>query len=210
MDKKVMYSLTYGLYVITTVDGDKKNGCIMNTAMQQTSDPSCISVTLNKTDYTEYMLERSGKFNISTISDKADFSLFKHFGFQSGRDIDKFADFTDYKEAANGIPYITKGCNAYLSCEVADKIDLGTHVLFIANVIDGEVISTDPSASYAYYQANIKPAAKKVESTGKVWVCKICGYVYDDSKEAVPFEQLPNDWTCPICKHPKSDFVLQS
>lgn len=210
MDKKAMYSLTYGLYVITTKSGDKMNGCIINTAMQQTSEPNCISVTLNKTDYTEEMLEKVSTFNISTISEKADFELFKHFGFQSGRDVDKFENYSDYKLAENGIPYITKGTSAYLSGEIIARHDLGTHVLFLANVTDGEVLSSDAAATYAYYQAHIKPQTKKVESTAKVWVCKICGYVYDDAKEKVPFEELPDDWVCPLCKHPKSDFVLQA
>ena len=126
--------------------------------------------------------------------------------------MDKFADFADAKEAANGIPYITKGANAYLSCQVKQSLDLGTHTLFLAEVIDGEILSDQPSITYTYYQANVKPKPQKVEEkkAGKVWVCKICGYEYDEEEEGVPFEDLPADWTCPWCKHGKQDFELKA
>ena len=209
MDNKVMFNITYGLFVLTAKEGDKANGCIINTAMQQTSEPNRVSITVNKQNYTEGMIERTGKCNVSLIDESASFDLFKHFGFQSGKDVDKFKDFADIKDAANSIPYITKGVNAFLSLEIEQTIDLGSHMLFIAKVTDGEIISDKASMSYAYYHANVKPKKQEVKSEGKVWVCKICGYTYDDSKEAVPFEQLPDDWVCPWCKHGKQDFELQ-
>ncbi len=211
MNSKAMYNLTYGLFVLTSKDSEKPNGCIVNTAMQHTTEPNCISITVNKQNYTEKLIELSGVFNISFIDESADFSLFKHFGFRSGRDVDKFADFDkeSFAIASNGIPYITKGCNSYLCCEVMDSIDMGTHILFLAKVVDGDVISDKPSMTYAYYHANVKPKPQAVKSEGKVWVCNICGYVYDEAKEGVAFEDLPADWVCPICKHGKDDFVLK-
>ena len=212
MDKKAMYKLSYGLFVLTAKT-DKDNGCITNTAIQVTSEPNQIGFAVNKVNLTHDMLIESGEFNLSIISEKADFELFKHFGFQSGREVDKFAEFSDYKTAANGIPYITKGCNAYISGKVKQTVDLGTHTFFIAEVTDMDILEDAPSATYEYYQSNIKPkpeAIKTGESVGTlekgegeggktVWVCKICGYVYEG-------EDLPDDFICPWCKHPASDF----
>lgn len=212
MDNSIMFKLTYGLFVLTAKDGEKANGCIINTAMQQTSTPNVISITVNKQNYTEQMVKKSGRFNVSFLDESVTFDTFKHFGFQSGKNVDKFADFADARTAANGIPYITKGANAYLSCEVKQSLDLGTHTLFLSEVIDGEILSDQPSITYTYYQANVKPKPQKVEEkkAGKVWVCKICGYEYDEEEEGVPFEDLPADWTCPWCKHGKQDFELKA
>ena len=202
MDAKAMFQLTYGLFVVTAHRNGKHNGCITNTAGQVTADPNRISLAVNKANYTHDMIKDSGKFTVSIISQDADFSLFKHFGFQSGRDVDKFVDFSDCKEATNGTLYITKGTNAYISAEVEQTIDLGTHTLFIARVTDMEVLSNTPSVTYTYYQEHIKP---KPEAVGKtpdgqtVWRCRICGYEYVG-------EELPDDFICPICKHPKADF----
>ncbi|MCR5797942.1 MAG: flavin reductase [Eubacterium sp.] len=209
MDNSIMFKLSYGLYVLTAKT-DKLNGCIINTAIQQTSEPNRVSVTVNKQNFTEQMIEETGKFVVSFIDESANFDLFKRFGFQSGKDVFKFADLTseDFGFATSGIPYIKKGCNAYLELEVEQTVDLGSHMLFIAKVVDGQVLSDKPSMTYAFYHANVKPSNKKVESTGKVWVCKICGYTYDEAKEGVPFEELPDDWVCPLCKHGKQDFEL--
>jgi flavin reductase (DIM6/NTAB) family NADH-FMN oxidoreductase RutF/rubredoxin len=211
MDNAIMFKLTYGLFVLTAKDGEKTNGCIINTAMQQTSTPNVISITVNKQNFTEQMVKKTGKFNISFLDESAAFGTFTHFGFQSGKNVDKFADFADAKMAANGIPYIAKGTNAYLSCEVKESFDLGTHTLFLADVKDGEILSDKPSVTYTYYQENIKPKPQKPAETkpaGRIWVCKICGYEYDEAKEGKAFEDLPADWTCPICKHGKQDFEL--
>ena len=212
MDKNVMFKITYGLFVLTAKEDDKLNGCIVNTVMQQTSEPNRVSVTVNKQNYTEGMIRRTGKINASLIDESADFSLFKHFGFQSGRDVDKFADFSDYALSANGLPYINKGTCGYISMTVEQSIDLGSHTLFIASVDDGEVLSENSPMSYSFYHANVKPkkdAPAKAEGGSKVWVCEICGYTYDEAAEGVPFEELPDDWTCPWCKHGKEYFKLQ-
>lgn len=211
MDNSIMFRLTYGLFVLTAKDGDKANGCIINTAIQQTNTPNVISITVNKANYTEQMVKKTGKFNISFLDEGATFDIFTHFGFQSGKNVDKFADFADAKTAANGIPYVTRGTNAYLSCEVKDSLDLGTHTLFLADVMDGELLSDRPSTTYTYYQSNIKPKPQKPAETkpaGRIWVCNICGYEYDEAKEGKSFDDLPEDWVCPICKHGKQDFEL--
>ena len=202
MDNKAMYKLSYGLFVLTAKDGDKINGCITNTAIQVASEPNRISFAINKANYTHDMVKNSGKCNISVISESADFDLFKRFGFASGRDTDKFEGFSDYKTAENGIPYITAGTNAYFSIDIEQTVDLGSHTLFIGTPTAMEVLSADASATYAYYQDNIKPKpeAVGVTSDGKtVWRCKICGYEYVG-------EELPEDFICPLCKHPASDF----
>lgn len=202
MNQKAYFNLTYGLFVLTVKDGERSNGCITNTAIQVTAEPGRIAVAVNKSNYTTEILRKTDKFNISIISETADFELFKHFGFQSGRDVDKFADYSDYEIAANGIPYITKGINAYISAEVEQTVDVGTHYLFIAKVTDMEVLNETPSATYGYYHSNIKPKPQKVEDSSEQttkWRCTICGYEYEG-------EELPDDFICPICKHPASDF----
>ena len=202
MDKKAMYKLSYGLFVLTTEYEGKVNGCITNTAIQVTSEPNRIAIAVNKSNLTHDLMKASNKFNISIISQEADVSLFKHFGFQSGRDVDKFAEFADYKMSGNGLPYITKGTNAWISAWIEQSIDLGSHTLFIALVTDMEVLSKAPSCTYDYYQSEIKPKPQKAGTTqeGKtIWRCRICGYEYVG-------EELPDDFICPLCKHPASDF----
>ena len=200
MDKKAMYRLSYGLFVLTSRLGEKDNGCIINTAGQVTSTPNRISITVNKDNFTHDLVRESGKFNLSILSEKASFSLFQHFGFQSGKSVNKFDGFSSCKRSENGLYYITEGTNAYISASVEQMIDLGTHTMFIASVDDMEVLSSDPSATYAYYQSNIKPKPEKPASGGKtVWRCTVCGYIYEG-------EELPADFVCPLCKHPASDF----
>ncbi|MDO5146177.1 MAG: flavin reductase [Eubacteriales bacterium] len=199
MDMSVMFSLTYGLYVVTAKDGEKDNGCITNTASQVTNTPNRISLTVNKTNYTHDMIMKTGEFNVSILSEKASFDTFKHFGFQSGRDVNKFADYAAAKRASNGLYYITEGTNAWMSAKVVQTVDLGTHTMFIADVTDGEKLTDDPSTTYSYYQSNIKPAPAAPKSSKTTWVCKICGYVYEG-------EELPADFICPLCKHGAADF----
>lgn len=200
MNPKAIYKLSYGLFVLTSVLEGRDNGCIINTAAQVTSAPNRISIAVNKANYTEQLIQKSGKFNISVLSENADFKLFERFGFQSGRDIDKFADFYECKRSENGIYYITAGTNAYISAQVEQTMDLGSHTLFIASVNGMEVLSDTASATYAYYQANIKPKPGKPASNGKAaWRCSVCGYTYDG-------DELPADFICPLCKHPASDF----
>ena len=205
MDNKAMYKLSYGLFVCTAVRGDKKNGCIINTAIQVASEPNIISFAMNKGNFTHDMIVETKKCNISVISEEAAFDLFKHFGFQSGRDVDKFSPeypSSDYKTAENGIPYIVKGTNAYFSLNVKSTHDLGSHTLFICEPTAMEVLSDAGSCSYEYYQAEIKPRPQPAGTTSQgktIWRCMICGYEWEG-------EELPDDFICPICKHPKDDF----
>lgn len=200
MDKKAMYKLTYGLFVLTSGRDGKDSGCIINTAGQVTSEPNRISIAVNKANFTHDLVKKSGKFNLSILSEAAKFDIFQHFGFQSGRDVDKFADYADCKRSVNGLYYITAGTNAYISATVEQTIDLGSHTLFIAAVDDMEVLADTPSASYAYYQSDIKPKPEKPAAGGRTaWRCTVCGYIYEG-------EELPADYICPLCKHPASDF----
>ncbi len=199
MDTKVMQKLSYGLFVLTAKDGEKDNGCIINTAVQVTSEPNRITIAVNKGNFTHDMVKKTGCFNVSILSEAAKFGTFQHFGFQSGRDTDKTVGIT-YKRSANGVIYIDSAeVNAYISGKVIQSIDLGTHTLFIADVTDGEVLNPEASATYAYYFANIKPAPDKKQESKKGWICTICGYIYEG-------DPLPEDFICPICKHPASDF----
>lgn len=202
MNEKTMHKLSYGLFVLTAHDDGKDNGCIINTAIQLTSNPQRISIAVNKANHTHDMIMNSKNFTVSIISEEASFDLFKRFGFQSGKDVDKFAGFTDCKRGYNNCNIITKGTNGYIAAWVDQTIDLGTHTLFLALVTDMEIISDVPSTTYAYYQSNIKPKPQpKKENTGKtIWRCTVCGYEYEG-------EELPADFICPICKHPASDFV---
>ncbi len=200
MDHKTMYQLTYGLFVLTSASEGRDSGCIINTAAQVTSEPNRISITVNKMNFTHDLVKQSGKFNISILSEKADFETFRHFGFQSGREADKFSGYADCKRSANGLYYITAGTNGYISATVEQTLDLGSHTLFIASVDDMELLSDVPSATYAYYQSSIKPKPEKTAPAGKtVWRCTVCGYIYEG-------EELPADFICPLCKHPASDF----
>lgn len=197
-----LFNIQYGLFVITTQDGNRDNGCISNTVAQVTAVPNRISVALNKDNLTTELIQRSGLFTVSILSEKADFDLFKHFGFQSGRTVDKFADIADCRRVSNGTFAITRGTNAFISASVEQTVDLGTHLLFIGLITEMETLSDVPSATYNYYQAHIKPQAKPVSQTpeGKtIWRCTICGYEYEG-------ENLPDGFTCPLCKHPASDF----
>ncbi len=197
---KAMYALSYGLFILTARQGEKDNGCIINTAMQVTTEPNRLVITVDKKNYTHDMVKATGRFTLSILSEKADFSLFRRFGFQSGRDVDKFAGFPHTRRGEDGVLYVTEGVNAWLSCRVVSTLDLGTHTLFLADVEGGDMLSSDPSATYAYYHAHIKPAPQAAPAgETKKWVCKICGYVYEG-------DELPADFICPICKHPASDF----
>lgn len=195
-----MKNLSYGLFVVTSKNDKKQNGCITNTAMQVTTSPNQITLAVNNQNYTCELIKESKVFNVSIISQKANFDLFKHFGFQSGRDVDKFDGFTAYKTASNGVNYVTEGINSVICCKVVNAIDLGTHTLFIAEVLEEFDLTTDKSATYAYYFENIKPKPTNKKVTKTVWRCNICGYEEET-------EELPDDFLCPLCNHPKSDFT---
>ena len=198
MNDKVMRNLSYGLFVLTAREGEKDNGCIINTVTQVASEPNRISISVNKKNFTHDMILKTREFNISILSENAKFPTFQHFGFQSGRNVDKMQGIT-VSRSANGIVYLNSGeTNAFISGKVIDAIDVGSHTLFIADVTDGEILSDVPSATYAYYFSSIKPKPEAAPKK-KGWICTICGYIYEG-------EVLPPDFICPICKHPASDF----
>ena len=197
MNQAAMFQLSYGLFVLSAKNGEKDNGCIVNTVQQITTTPNRISIAVNKDNFTHDMIKDTGSFNVSILSEEVTLDIFKHFGFQSGRDVDKLKNFSDYERSSNGIFYLNKYANAFLSASVAETVDLGTHTMFIADVTDGEVLSQVPSVTYAYYHKHIKPQPQETKKTG--WRCKICGYIYEG-------EELPADFICPICKHGASDF----
>lgn len=198
-NNSAMFKITYGLFVLTAKNGCFLNGCITNTLQQVTISPNRVSITVDKSNYTHYMISQSGEFNVSVIDETADFLLFQHFGFSSGRWENKFHRF-NFIRAENGIPYIPEHTNAYIACKVVKTIDLGTHTMFIADVIDGDVLSDKASMTYDYYHKNVKPKPSQDKTDdGKVrYVCNICGYVYEG--------EIPDDFICPICKHGASDF----
>lgn len=197
MDKRAMYNLTYGLFILTSREGDKDNGCIVNTVSQVTTEPNRIVVAVNKKNYTHDMIVRTGVFNVSVLTENSKFDTYKHWGFQSGADVDKTEAIT-YKRAENGVIYMAEETNAYLCAEVVSATDLGTHTLFLADVTDGAVLSEDSSVTYSYYQKNIKSAPADAGKK-KGFVCTVCGYIYEG-------DVLPEDFVCPWCKHPASDF----
>lgn len=197
MNNKAMYNITYGLYVLTAKDDVKDNGCLINTAGQVTTAPNRITLAVNKLNLTHDMMLKSGTFNISTLSQDAPFPLFQKFGMTSGKTADKFADFNDVYRSENGLLYLTKYANSFISGKVVTATDVGTHTLFLADVVDAEILSETESMSYAFYQKNVKPSAPRPAVTG--WRCRICGYVYEG-------DELPPDFICPICKHGAADF----
>ena len=197
MDTSALFKIGYGLYVLSANEQGKDNGCILNSVMQVTSVPCQIAVCVNKNNYTCEMIQHTKKFNISVLAEGVTFDVFKNFGYQSGRNTDKFTNFVDVKRSPNGIYYITKDTNAYMSAYVQQEIDLGTHIMFIAQLVASEVLSEKPTVTYDFYQKNIKPKPEKTEKKG--WRCKICGYIYEE-------EVLPADFICPICKHGAVDF----
>ncbi|MBQ8685286.1 MAG: flavin reductase [Clostridia bacterium] len=198
MEKEAMYKLTYGLFVLTTTDGEKQNGCIVNTVSMLTDNPKRITVFVNKANYTEELLRKTGVFNASVLTEATPFEVFKQFGFCSGRDTDKFAD-KAYPKTENGLYYLPEYANAVLSARVTDAYDYGTHTLFVAEVTAAKTLSADRSVTYEYYQSNIKPRPEAPKTATTKWVCKICGYTHEG-------EELPDDFICPWCKHPKEDF----
>ena len=193
MSKNPLFDLSYGLFVLSAKENEKDNGCIVNTVMQVTDSPQRLAIGVNKSNYTHGMIERTGKLNISILSEKAEFETFKRFGFASGKDTDKFADLESKERSANGIFYLTEQSNAYFSCKVERTVDLGTHSLFIVSIDEMKSLSSDPSVTYAYYHKHIKPQpAAAAPKAKKQYVCSICGYVHEG-------DELPEGYTCPVC-----------
>ena len=198
IEKEAMYALTYGLFVLTTKAEEKQNGCIVNTVAMLTDNPKRITVFVNKANYTEELIRQTGVFNVSVLTESAPFALFKQFGFSSGRDTDKFEGKV-YPTTENGLYYIPDHTNAVISAKVVGAHDYGTHTLFVAEVTEAKTLSSEQSVTYAYYQSHIKPKPETAIVGGvEKWVCKICGYVHEG--------ELPDDFVCPWCKHPASDF----
>lgn len=198
MDEKALFKLSYGLFVLTARQNGRDNGCIINTAIQAADGK--LTIAVNKQNLTHDMIQATGAFTVSVLSEKASYDLFKRFGFQSGRNVEKFDGFDAVARGQNGLLYVTEGTNAYLSGKVTATLDLGSHTLFVADIVDMAVLDSAPSATYAYYHASIKPKpAPQPKQEKVVWRCTVCGYIYEG-------EELPADFVCPWCKHPASDF----
>ena len=195
-DLNALFNIGYGLYVVTSNDGKKDNGLIVNTVTQVTNTPNRIAVTINKQNYSHHIIKQTGKMNINCLSEDAPFSVFERFGFQSGRNTDKFEG-CEVMRSDNGLVFLSRNINSFMSLKVEQYIDLDTHGMFICSVTESRVISDKPSMTYAYYHANVKPKPKTEGKKG--YVCKICGYVYEG-------ETLPEDIICPLCKHGAADF----
>lgn len=199
MNTNALFNLTYGLYLLSAKCEGKDNGCIINTAMQVANNPTQIMVSVNRSNYTHYMIDETREFNISVITKEADFELFKIFGLQSGREFDKFADFSKVERSKNGLLYLTEASSAFMSVKVTKTVPLSTHTLFIGELTDADVLSNAAPCTYSYYHSDIKPKpAAEEKKTG--WKCNICGYVYEG-------EELPEDYICPLCKHGPEDFT---
>ncbi|MBR3893918.1 MAG: flavin reductase [Clostridia bacterium] len=196
MNPSALFRIGYGLYVVTSNDGKKDNGLIVNTVVQLTDSPNRVAVTINKRNYSHEIIQKTKKMNVNCLSVETPFEVFKAFGFVSGRDVDKFADCTPPR-SDNGLIYLPRYINAYLSLEVEQYIDFDTHGMFVCTVSEAKVISDLETMTYTYYQKNVKPKPQPPKKKG--YVCKICGYVYEG-------ETLPEDFVCPLCKHGAADF----
>lgn len=196
VDSTALYKIGYGLYVVTSNDGKKDNGLIVNTVIQITDTPLGVAVTINKANYSHDVIKETGKMNINCLTVNAPFEVFEKFGFKSGRETDKFLNETTQK-SENGLIVLSKYINSFISLNVEKYVDLGTHGMFICSVTESQVISDEESMTYAYYHSNVKPKPQPEKKSG--YVCKICGYVYEG-------DVLPDDFICPWCKHGASDF----
>ena len=199
IDAKAMNKLSYGLFVLTTRDGDRDNGCIINTAQMLTDNPKRVTIAVNRKNLSRDIIAKTGLFNVSVLTEEAPFKVFERFGFVSGRDADKFAGCDCDARTANGLRYIPKYTNAVISCKVIESMNYGTHTLFVAEVVEARKLSDVPSITYAYYFAHTKPKPQPTTEPKKGYVCKICGYVYEG-------DSLPEDYVCPLCKHGAEDF----
>lgn len=198
MDPTAMFRLSYGLFVLSARQDGRDNGCIINTVTQVTTTPNRITIAVNKANHTHDMIAATGEFAVSVLSQEAPFEIFKHFGFQSGRDTDKFAGWAASRRANNGVLYLTACTNAYMAAKVVDRWELETHTVFLAEVTEAGVLSDAPSMTYAYYHAEVKPKPQpKPEKKG--FVCTVCGYIHEG-------DTLPEDFVCPLCKHGAQDF----
>lgn len=196
VDNTALFNIGYGLYVVTSNDGTKDNGFVCNTVCQVTNTPNRVAVTINKQNYSHDTIKATGKMNVNCLSTEAPFKVFEVFGFQSGRDVNKFEGCTPLR-TENGLVCLPRYVNAVISLEVEQYIDLDTHGMFICAVTEAQNLSKVETMTYTYYQSNVKPKPQPAKKKG--WVCKICGYVYEG-------DPIPSDFICPLCKHPASDF----
>ena len=210
MNKSILWKLSYGVYAIGTMDGERPTGCIANSVMQISSSPMTIAVSMNHDNYTHGCMEKNKIFSVSVLTEKTDPSVIGELGFKSGRDVNKFDNVKH--EMISGVPVVVDSCG-YLICKVIDKMETATHTVFLAEVSDGELCDENKEMTYSYYHQVVKGrspknaptyiAEEKVESKNEVYVCPVCGYEY---KGDIPFEELPEGWVCPICLQPKSEF----
>lgn len=214
MNTNAFRNLSYGVYIISTLDGERPTGCVANSAMQITSSPATIAVSVNHDNYTNSCIQKTGKFAVSILSEESDATLIGTFGFQSGKEVNKFDGVQALEK--EGIHVVADSC-AYVVCKVIDKMETATHTVFLGEVIDADVLKKAEPMTYAYYHKVVKgkspknaptylPEEKEEKADDAKWVCSICGYVYDGE---TPFEELPEDFRCPICKQPKEKFVKQ-
>lgn len=196
LDMTALFKIGYGLYVVTSNDGKKDNGLIVNTVTQLTSNPVKIAVTINKSNYSHDVIKASGIMNVNCLSTEAPFKVFEAFGFVSGRDVNKFEGCTPSR-SSNGLVVLPKYINSYMSLTVESYLDFGTHGMFVCALDEAEVLSDVETMSYSYYHKNVKPKPKTENKKG--YICKICGFIHDEP-------ELPDDFTCPICKHGAEDF----
>ena len=195
-DLTALFKIGYGLYVVTSNDGKKDNGLIVNTVTQVTNTPNRVAVCINKQNYSHHVIQQTGVMNVNCLSTEAPFSVFEDFGFRSGRTVNKFEGW-DILYSDNGLPFLPRYINAFMSLKVEQYVDLDTHGMFICQVTEARVLSDKPTMTYTYYQENVKP--RPATEGKKGYVCTVCGYVYEG-------DTLPEDFICPLCKHPASDF----
>ncbi len=213
INKNVFRNLSYGVYVISTMDGDKPTGCVANSVMQITSAPATFAVSMNHDNYTNACIQKSGKFSVSILTEQSDQGLIGIFGFQSGKDINKFENVEKLEK--EGLSIVADSCG-YIVCKVIDKMETNTHTVFLGEVIAADALKEGNPMTYAYYHNVVKGKSPKnaptyVEETVEVpkegkWVCSVCGYEY---KGELPFEEVPEEFVCPLCKQPKSKFELR-
>ncbi len=195
-DPRALFRVEYGLYILTTHDGKKDNGIVVNTVTQLTALPERIAVTVHKDSYSHDVIRASRRLNINCLGIQTPFSAFERFGFQSGRDVDKFAGMSP-RRSANGLAVLEEYANTYLSLEVEEYVDFGTHGMFVCRITESEVLSDVETMTYSYYHKSVKPKPQTQKKKG--YVCKICGYVYEG-------DPLPEDFICPLCHHGAADF----
>lgn len=212
MNSNVFRNLSYGVYVVSTMDGDRMTGCTANSIMQVTSSPATVAASINHDNYTNECIKKYGKFSVSILGEGSDPSLIGNFGFKSGKDSDKYDGIAS--EMKDDVPVLADA-PFWFTCKVVDSFETSTHTIFLGEVIDGDIRRDETPMTYAYYHNVIKgkspknaptyiPEEEEADDTGAAkWVCSVCGYVYDGE---TPFEELPDDWKCPVCKQPKAVF----